>query len=120
MSANLLWNWLPATCVMVAISLVYFATDKSVRLGSRLVSSAHGLLGAAIFSGAMAAWSAGWSSASLSWPFTLLFLLPIASIFGSLALRQGSRLVHLLLVPELACLAWAWFVGGMAATNDWL
>lgn len=120
MPTNLLWNWLPATCVMVVISVVYFVADRSSRVGTRLMSSAHGLLGAALFSAAIAIWVAGFSSISLVWPFTLLFALPVVSMFASLALHRGSKLIHLLLVPELLCLAWAWFIGGMAVTNDWL
>jgi len=118
--ANLLWNWLPATFVMVVISAIYFFTDKSPRINTRLVASAHGALGAAIFSGAIALWVAGRSSIDLVWPFTLLFALPVASMLSTLVLHRGSKLIHLLLVPELLCLAWAWFVGGMAVTNDWL
>ncbi len=120
MPTNLLWNWLPATCVMVVISIVYVVTDRSARVGTKLVSSAHGLLGAGLFSAAIAIWVAGFSSISLVWPFTVLFALPIASMLGSLVLHRGSKLIHLLMVPELLCLAWAWFIGGMAVTNDWL
>jgi hypothetical protein len=117
---NLLWDWLPATFVMVVISVVYYVTNQSDRIGIRLFVSAHGLLGAVVFSAAIATWVAKLSSVSLVWPFTLLFVLPVASMLVSLVSHRGSKLVHLLLVPELMCLAWAWFVGGMAITSDWL
>ncbi|WP_430390165.1 hypothetical protein [Dyella sp. 20L07] len=120
MPTNLLWNWLPATVVMVAISVIYYVTDNSPRTITRFVVSAHGAFGAIIFSVAIAVWTAGRSSIDLAWPFTLLFVLPVASMLASLILYRGNKQIHLLLVPNLICMAWAWVVGGMAVTNDWL
>ncbi len=120
MPVYLFCYWLPTSFVMVVTSFVYFSSNRSTRLGTRLGVSVHGLLGTALFSGAVALWMTGGSRDSLAWPFTLLFVLPLASMLAALLFHRGTRIAHLLLAAELFCLALAWFVGGMAITDEWL
>lgn len=104
---------------MIAISVVYFVTDKSSRPIVRLFSSAHGLLGAVLFCGAIIVWQAGGASRSLELPYFRLFVLPIASIVLSFFLHRGNKQVHLLQILNLLCMFGALFFGGMAIGADW-
>ena len=104
--------------VMTAISVVYFVTDKSSRVPMRLVSSAHGLLGAVLFGSAFVIASADRASRSLEGPYACLFIVPAISILLSFVFYRGNKLVHLLQVLNVPCLFWALFVGGMAIGAD--
>ena len=117
---NILQGWLPSMIVMTAISVTYFVTDKTPSKAARLVSAAHGLIGAILLGGAIFIWQSGRSNDAFAEPYTLLLLLPVASVVFSFFFYRGRKLVHLLQIPNSLCLLWAFFIGSMAVSGNWL
>jgi hypothetical protein len=118
-----LFQWYGAPIVMVAISVAYFFCDtRRPAYVQRVVSSAHGLLGSALYVGAMGLFMADPQEHRPSWgvPYALLFLLPLASVVMSFVTFRGNRLIHLLQPINLLAMVWALFIGAMAVTGDWL
>ena len=108
---------------MIVVSLAYFFGDpRRPAFRSRLLVAAHGFIGTALYFAALGLHEAqpiGYRP-YLALPYGLLFLFPLLAIVVSIFTFRGSRLFHLLQPFNLAALAWAWFVGTMAATGDWL
>jgi len=105
---------------MIAISGVYFYAGRSSKIIQRVLFSAHGLLGASYLIIAMLIWRNGLSSVEFELVYTLLFILPLASIVISFFYFSGNKKIHLLQIINLLGLAWCWFVGIMAITDNWL
>ena len=116
-------EWHGPYVLMLGVSALYFFTDpRRPAYGARLVSSAHGLLGAALYLGAM---SLHWTRPDdyrpyLGTPYAAAYVLPVLAVVVSLFTYRGPKLVHLVQLIQLPVLAWAWFVGGMAAVGEWL
>lgn len=116
-------QWYGAPVVMIGVSLAYFFADpRRPAVRERLLVSAHGLAGAALYFGAFAvAWfQPGGYRPYLGWPYAVLLLVPLALIGVSLFKFRGNRLTHALQVPNVVALLWSAFVGVMAITGDWL
>jgi hypothetical protein len=112
--------WLPAV-LMIAISVAYYRMGKNVQTATvRFLTSAHGLIAAVLYIGALLLWELRLSRLEFAIPFLALYLLPLASIIYSFVRFSGSKLVHLLQLPNLALMFYTSFVGGMAVTGDWL
>ena len=115
-------QWYASPFIMIGVSAAYFFADRRrPAYGSRLLSSAHGLIGAMLYFGALELWAMSptyrpW----LGWPYAALFLIPLSLIVVSFLKFQGPKLVHVLQIPNVLALFWACGVGGMAATGDWL
>lgn len=103
---------------MALISIAYFVGDTHSPLWSRLIASAHGVLGAILLMAAVAVADAGKASRSLEGPYCWCFLLPIASIVYSFIAFRGNRSLHLLQAPNLVCLAAALFFGAITIGAD--
>ena len=107
---------------MLAVSVAYFISDEAE--GNRLIRvlvSIHGAAAAALYLSALAVW--GFTRAWRPWaasPFLALYLVPVFSILFALARFKGPKLLHLVQIPNLACMAYTLFIGGMAITGDWL
>jgi hypothetical protein len=103
------------------VSGIYFFTSpKAQPIGSRIAASAHGLTIAAIYFLAMTVFWADKAQPMYGGPFVLLLLLPILLAVLSFFLYKGHKTVHLLQILNLLCLAWTFFIGGMAVTGQWL
>jgi chromate transport protein ChrA len=99
-----LQGWVPSIVLMITISVIYFATDKSANTFARISSSAHGLLGAILFGCAIYMWRSGRSGDSFAQPYTWLFVLPVISVIASFFLFRGNKWIHLLQIPNLICM----------------
>jgi hypothetical protein len=110
-----------APCLAVAISVVYFAKSPSGQSTTeRLLVSAHGALIACLFAVAICVAMLQLSELTWATPWTLLCLLPLASIIYSLVRFRGPRQTHLLQILNCLCLAWTWLFGGMAITGEFV
>lgn len=120
----LVFTWgqaLIAPALAIGISVLYFrASPKTEPLAKKLLVSAHGVVIAVLYFGAMSVFWLHRSSDALGKPFSYLLLLPLLLILTSLVMFRGRKLIHWLLLVNLACLAWTAFVGVMAVTGDWL
>ena len=116
-------QWYGAPLILIAVSLAYFFGDpRRPAIGARLLTSAHGFTGAALYLGAM---GLHWARPleyrpSLAIPYMMLFAFPFAAIIVSFFTFRGSRLFHLLQPLNAAALLWALFVGSMAVTGNWI
>lgn len=108
-----------APLAALLVSIVYFVSSPgSEPIARRFLVSAHGAVVAGMYIGALLL--SNRSSPSFAEPFQLLFVLPLALIGISLALYRGTKAVHWLQGVNLLCLAWTYFIGGMAVTGAWL
>jgi hypothetical protein len=119
-AATALFQWLWAPVAAAAVSLAYFRSSKNVLLGERLAVSAHGLAIVLVYATSLLVAAVGLSRASLLYPFWSLFLLPLALAGFALFRFKGNGAVHLLQLVNLMSAGWAFFVGTMAVTGDWL
>lgn len=110
-----------APVLAIGISATYFtASPKTEPLAKRLLVSAHGVVIAALYLGAMSVFWLHRSSDAFAKPFSYLLLVPVLLILTSLFMFRGRKVIHWLLLVSLACLAWTAFVGVMAVTGNWL
>ena len=110
-----------APMVALAISAVYFVTSpKNQPMAQRFAASGHGAVICILYLTAMACWILGVSKRSYGFPFAVLLLFPVLLMGLSFFLYRGPRFVHGFQVLNLLCLAWTFFIGGMAVTGDWL
>lgn len=120
----LLFTWVQAMiapALAIGISALYFtASPKTELLAKRLLVSAHGVVIALLYFGAMSVFWFHRSNDAFVKPFTYLLLIPLLLILTSLFMFRGRKLIHWLLLVNLACLAWTAFIGVMAVTGDWL
>jgi hypothetical protein len=101
------------------VSVVYFlSSPKNQPMQQRLLSSAHGAVVVILYALAWLFVIAGISRPSLLLPFAVSLLVPGALIAASFFLYKGARQVHWLQVPNVACLLWTGFVGGMLITGQ--
>jgi hypothetical protein len=108
---------------MAVVSAVYFFADRRrPAYRFRLLCSAHGIAGIALYFGALALWAVSptYRGPLAGWGYLILYLVPISLVVIALLRFRGPWLVHLLQVPNVCALIWAAFVGGMAVTGDWL
>jgi hypothetical protein len=113
--------WWAAPILMAFISTIYFVTSPSnATIRNRILVSSHGAIAAALYLGAMAVWALGASRQWLGWPFLVAQIVPVAFIVIALAQFRGSRLVHILQPFNLLCMVWAYVIGIMAITGEWL
>ena len=112
--------WL-APILALAISGVYFFTSPATQtLYRRLVASLHGAVIAALYLGALMFNAVGISKPEYGIPFLATLLLPVVLIATSFILYEGKRSLHALQMVNLLCIAWTFFIGGMAITGEWL
>lgn len=113
--------YLPAL-VMCAVSGAYYVFNiAEPRRSVRLMVSAHGVLGALLYSSALL-W-AYLSPVYRPWatlPFLLAFVLPLSSIAFALFRFRGPKLLHFAQLLNLSALAYALFFGAMAVSGSWL
>jgi uncharacterized membrane protein len=110
-----------APAIMFVVSLTYFLADaRRPAYGVRAISSAHDILGLLLYFGALLSNTNPQYRPYLAIPYAVLYILPVAAIVVSFFTFRGTRLVHLLQIPNLLALFWSLFVGGMAVTGDWL
>ena len=113
--------WYLAPIVSFLISVVYYrASGGQVTPLWRVVISAHGVTITLIYIGATVVALSGHADLRLGPVFTWALVAPLTSMIAALVKFKGRKMTHLLLVPNLACLLWVGFIGGMAITGDWL
>lgn len=97
----------------------YFQTAPAgTSLFLRLLTSAHGAVAVLLFIGASLVGFTGRHGASLVPVFLWLQLLPLLLV--ALLLFRGPREIHLLLLPNIAGMLWAAFLGAMLVGGRWL
>ena len=112
-------TWYLAPVVALGISVAYFrASPRDMSLLWRVLASIHGVLIAFIYVTAFLVDFSGHSGQQWGRPFGWSLLLPVISMVIALAKLKRSKLMHLLMIPEVACLLWIGFIGGMAITGD--
>jgi hypothetical protein len=120
----LAFTWMQALlapALAIGISALYFtASPKTEPLAKKLLVSAHGVVIALLYLGAMSVFWLHRSSDAFAKPFSYVLLIPLLLILTSLFMFRGRKLIHWLLLVNLACLAWTAFIGVMAVTGDWL
>jgi hypothetical protein len=113
--------WFGAPVIACAISVAFFRHAKSnSSVIRRIVTASHGFTIAGLYVFAMVIWMSGHSNVAFAKPFTWAQLLPLTLILVSLVFYEGSERIHWLQIPNVACLGWAYLMGGMAITNRWL
>jgi hypothetical protein len=101
------------------VSVVYFmASPKSQPMRKRLMASAHGAVIVMLYALAWLVIIVGVSRPSMFLPFAILLLFPGVLIATSFFVYKGPRAVHWLQVPNVACLLWTGFAGGMLITGQ--
>lgn len=112
--------WL-APVLTLLVSVAYFrASPSAQRLGERIAVSAHGAVIAGLYFGAMFLWLSGASRPAYGKPFVYALAVPIALMVFALVRFRGRASVHLLQLINIVGLVWAFFIGSMAVTGDWL
>lgn len=107
--------------VMCVISAAYFvASARDAPRARRIVTSAHGLVAAIMTLGAIAMYASGNSRPIYGPPFLFLYLIPLGLAGASLFSYPGPKIMHVLQGPNVAAMVWSAFIGGMAASGDWL
>ena len=115
-------QWFAPALIMVAISGAYFSLSRGRQnLLTRTLLSAHGLVAAILYFGALVLWETTrayrpWAA----WPYLLLHIIPLASIIYAFFRFSGPKLLHLSQIANVLCMAYTVFIGGMAVTGDWL
>lgn len=110
-----------APVLAVIISVRYFrASPDTEPLPKKLLVSAHGVVVAVLYFGAMSVMWSHQSSEALGRPFDYLLPIPVLLGLVSLLMFRGGKQIHWLLVVSLGCLLWTAFVGSMAVTGDFL
>lgn len=105
----------------LCIGLVYFyKSPPSQPLAQRVIISCYGVSILLIYICAWAVFVTGLSNNSLISPFLYTFIVPLILIVATFVLYRGPKWVHLLQIVNVIVLAWTYFIGGMAVTNDWL
>lgn len=108
--------------MLLAIAVIYFVFNRNQSLWYRIFASSPSLI--AIASVLYAVIASKYTSLSSFAPHTTIFsnILVIACIFGFVAVLyfKGNKSIHLLLLPFLLCIAYIWYVGGMAITHVWV
>src|SRR5258706_14008318 len=102
-------------------SVVYYvAPPMDTPLPRSILVPAHGAAMALLYVGAMTVALRGASRPTYGTPFLVFMAIPV--LFAILAMRfyQGNRMIHLLQVVNVLCLAWTGFMGRMAVTGKWL
>jgi hypothetical protein len=113
--------WCAAPLIAVAVSVLYYIrSERDAPTLRRIVTSAHGVAIAAIYVAAMSVAMARRFDPQLGVPFSYSLLLPVALIMISAFFYRGRNSIHWLQIPNVACLVWTAFVGGMAVTGKWL
>ena len=103
------------------ISIAYFVGSRSdPSLSRRLLTCVHGALIAFAYVGALLIADARRFNVAFGMPFLLLLVVPVVFAVISIWQYRGPKLMHLLQVPNVACLVWTAFVGTMAVTGEWL
>jgi len=113
--------YLPAL-LMCAVSGAYYVLDiGETRLRVRLMVSAHGVLGALLYIGAILWWD--FSPRYRPWavlPYLLAYALPLSSVIYAFLRFRGPKLLHFIQILNLFAFMYAIFIGGMAVSGDWL
>jgi len=114
--------WSIPALIMITISATYFFMDGAEhKLRIRMFVSAHGLLAALLYIGALAIWMlAGGYRPWAGLPFLLAHLIPLASIVYAFFRFKGPKLLHISQLANVVCMLYTLFVGAMAVTGDWL
>jgi hypothetical protein len=114
--------WLLPALITTAISAAYFSFARNEKAPLvRIFVSAHGLVAAVFYIGALAIWElTGNYRPWAAFPFLLLYLIPIASIVYSLIRFSGPKFLHVSQVANVICISYMLFIGGMAVTGDWI
>ena len=106
--------------ICIGSSVSFWITNSSLNIGQRLFISCHGFLTLLVIGIPLLFFSSGWSISAFTNAFQVCCLLPILSIIYSFFRHSGTKLLfwlYLLLVPAIM---WAWFIGSMAVSGDWL
>jgi len=108
--------------VMCAVSGAYYVFDiAEPKRSVRLMVSAHGVLGALLYSIAiLCAYQSPTYRPGATLPFLLAFLLPLSSIVFSFFRFRGPKALHFAQLLNLSALAYTLFFGAMAVSGDWL
>lgn len=120
-AASSLFSLYGAGAILLFVSLLYFSFAKDgASLALRLLTSAHGAVGALVFFSALAIGFSGWDHPSYGQPYLFAWVLPALLMLFSLMRYPGPATVHLLQVFNVLAFAWAWFIGTMAVTGNWI
>ncbi|GAB2191635.1 hypothetical protein MAH1_32430 [Sessilibacter sp. MAH1] len=106
--------------ICIGSSVSFWVAISSLNIGQRLFISCHGFLTLLVIGIPLLFFASGWSISAFTNAFQVSCLLPMLSIIYSLFRHSGTKLLfwlYLLLVPAIM---WAWFIGSMAVSGDWL
>ena len=103
----------------VVVSWVYWRKIRGT-IRTRLLASCHSISLLIILILALLFGLNGFNSLSFQAPFTIILLMPIASVLYSLKVFDGDKRIHTLHLWNLVALIWTWFIGSMAVSGDWL
>jgi hypothetical protein len=110
-----------APLLALGVSIAYFfASPSSQSVPVRLLASSHGAAIALVYVGALIVSTAGIAKPGLAVPFLLALGVPVLLALLSFFVFRGRPLTHALQLVNVACLAWAFFIGTMAITGEWL
>ena len=110
-----------APIVMFVVSAAYFmASSRDAPLSRRVLTSAHGLVGSILTLGALALYATGNSRPVYGPVFFSLYFIPLGLALASLFSYSGPKRMHSLQGPNVAAMLWGGFIGGMAASGEWL
>lgn len=103
----------------VGISLAFWINIKG-DVKTKLLASMHSAFLLFILIFALFLGLNGHANETYQVPFTVILLIPLASIAYSFKIYEGSKRIHILHLWNFVALIWTWFIGSMAITGDWL
>lgn len=103
------WSFVIPCTVMAGTSIGYFLSDRSgSSVTRRIVTSAHGLVGAVLFVVAMVlVLLSNEAQPELARVFLLLYLIPVGLLVVSSYMYRGPSWLHRLQIINMPALLWA-------------
>jgi hypothetical protein len=104
--------------ICLRVSLVFWNSNKALKLTERILVSAHGVVIFLIFAVAFLVNYFGFSSFDYGNAYQAFLTLPIISMIFSVFRHQGKKHMLLLHLYMLPLLIFTWVFGGMYVTGD--
>ena len=111
-----------ATYIIVCLgtSICFWVTNSTLNIYQRFFVSCHGLITLVLISIPLLFFASGRNISLFTGVFQVCCTLPLLSVFYSFFRHAGTKLLFWLYLLLLPAVMWAWFIGSMAVSGDWL
>jgi len=108
------------TLVCIFTSVSFWVSNPSLKGLQRLLVSGHGIATLCLIGIPFTLFALGINISFFLPVFNVCCFLPLLSIVYSFFQHKGTKLLFILYLFLLPAIMWAWFIGGMAVSGDWL